>query len=373
MKLSDGIGARHLPALDGVRGLAILLVFAFHCLPQPDGSFVLLDLLLTLKASFWFGVDVFFVLSGFLITGILIDTREAPKRVSAFYARRTLRIFPLYYAALLLVFGGAALFGLGSALGLAGTAPLPWFLAYGFNVHVALHQSWPETAVLNHFWTLCVEEQFYLVWPWLVWLVPIRRLPWMMVGTIVFAMAVKALAFLPAIEPVTLATAMPARMDSFAAGGLLAWMHRAGSPARATAAMRALLYASGAALCLLALPQRHLTLETAAGLALTAPLLAAFFAALIHLSLHPSRELRWLPAAMSLSALRWLGKYSYGIYVYHWLVWFLLVRTELFAGWALSPWGNTAVTGVATLVLAWLSYHLLENPFLRLKNRFRAR
>lgn len=367
-----GGSIRHFPALDGLRGLAILLVFAFHCFPQPAGEFLAADVLLTLKSSFWFGVDLFFVLSGYLITGILVDTREAKNRVVAFYARRTLRIFPLYYGVVLLVFGGAELLGAVSRIGLDGTASLPWFLVYGFNFYLAIYQSWPDSSILNHFWTLCVEEQFYLVWPWLVWSVPSRRLPWVIGATILFAIAVKALAFLPAIEPITLATAMPARMDSFAAGGMLAWLQRNIPVARMTRWFRCVFYGAAVLLALLALPQRQLSLETPIGLLVVAPLLAAFFSALVHLSLHPSRELLWLPYAFRMAPLRWLGKYSYGIYVYHWLVWFALVRTEIFGGWVRSPWENTAITASATLLLAWVSFHCLEKPFLHLKARFQA-
>jgi peptidoglycan/LPS O-acetylase OafA/YrhL len=165
----------YFPALDGLRAVAFLMVFGAHYLKLPWG---------------WTGVDVFFVLSGFLITGILFDARNQPHRVRNFYVRRTLRIFPLCYGLMLLLLLSYPIFhwdwdwkwllwpaylgnfcrgihpyGVGSAMELlADFKPLSR-IYHG----VALS--------FGHFWSLCVEEQFYLIWPWVVfWLRDRRKL-----------------------------------------------------------------------------------------------------------------------------------------------------------------------------------------------------
>ena len=150
-----------IPALDGLRGIAILLVLIHHLtIYRPEGG---LDSWIAAVPLFgWCGVNLFFVLSGFLITGILLDTRDSPVFYRSFFARRVLRIFPLYYGVLFLGFVLAPLL-------------LPMPDAYG------RHQLWLWTYLANfampfgkgepafsHFWSLCVEEQFYLVWPFLV-------------------------------------------------------------------------------------------------------------------------------------------------------------------------------------------------------------
>lgn len=363
---------QHWLELDGVRGAAIVLVFAFHCLPAPQGDFFPIDAALTLKASFWFGVDLFFVLSGFLITGILIDSRDASNRFQTFYARRTLRIFPLYYFGLLFTFVILPLL-VPDDLAIGETAPPAWFLTYAFNIFLAIQQSWPEAPVLNHFWSLCVEEQFYLVWPFVIWFTADRHLPKVMIGTIAFAIIVKISMGLASLEPVALYTSMPARMDSFACGGLMAWLHRFAPAERVTFPARATFYSSAIALIALAIPGRGLHLDSAWVVAIGIPLLAVFFATLIYLVLHPVGEFRQIRHLFRQSSLRWLGRYSYGIYVYHWIVQYTVIRNDAFGWRSENPWWNTFLVAITTLLIARLSFLLIEAPFLNLKKRFQPR
>src|SRR5579862_2656025 len=178
--------ARKILALDGVRGLAISLVFLIHF--QQAGAipsrYHLANLLMH---SGWCGVDLFFVLSGFLITTGLLDSKESDNFFSAFYMRRVLRIFPLYYAVLGIAMACSALFP-GYAPGVTllsdsqiGSIFPDW---QGWLSHVLYLQNWwmpwkepGSRNILGHFWSLGVEEQFYLVWPFCVWLLPRRRLP----------------------------------------------------------------------------------------------------------------------------------------------------------------------------------------------------
>src|SRR5262245_10664845 len=160
--------ASHIPALDGIRGIAILLVLLFHFgqyghgLPYPA---VFVDKLFHRICQIgWVGVDLFFVLSGFLITGILYDSKGRNHYFRNFYVRRCLRILPLYYFSLILfLIVLPKLFPLHTGFRSLRQDSF-WYWTYLSNVRVA-YRGWDSFGVLDHFWSLAVEEQFYLLWP----------------------------------------------------------------------------------------------------------------------------------------------------------------------------------------------------------------
>lgn len=153
----------HIPALDGVRGLAVLIVLCLHYLGGAQSANPAVRAFGYALRAGWSGVTLFFVLSGFLITGILWDTRHQPLR--NFFLRRTVRIFPLYYFALLLVAGG---------LIVVGSEWREWhdwliFLVYGRNIQPLVYNLGIGGPFrVDHFWSLACEEQFYIVWPFLL-------------------------------------------------------------------------------------------------------------------------------------------------------------------------------------------------------------
>lgn len=164
----------HIPELDGLRGLAILLVFAGHTAQfGSQYSETTNPLMSFLGRNTGLGVDLFFVLSGFLITGLLYDAKESSGYFRTFYARRTLRIFPLYYATLAIV--AALKFGFPDVFALKTlTSEAQWAnWTYTSNILIALKDWGSEPGYLGHFWSLAVEEQFYVVWPVVV--LAIRR------------------------------------------------------------------------------------------------------------------------------------------------------------------------------------------------------
>ena len=177
--------SRHLLALDGVRGLAILLVLIYHFTLGMSGSGLASRLFLKLTATGWCGVDLFFVLSGFLITGILVDAKESPHRFRNFYARRALRIFPLYYAILTFIFVFLPLVAVRSE----GVAPLGdagiWLWGYGTNILAAQRNAWFP---LGHFWSLAVEEHFYIFWPAVVMWCDRRTVLWVCASMVIIAL-----------------------------------------------------------------------------------------------------------------------------------------------------------------------------------------
>jgi peptidoglycan/LPS O-acetylase OafA/YrhL len=168
----------HILGLDGLRGLAILMVMFGHFIVvgknlephTPVHRFF---------QSGYLGVDFFFVLSGFLITGILLDTKHRKPYFKVFYWRRALRIFPLYYGLLAISWLSVMLITPGDAALLKGHDSPAWFWLYASNIGMACKGTWldsPTWVGLGHFWSLAVEEQFYLVWPMLVFLLPVKLL-----------------------------------------------------------------------------------------------------------------------------------------------------------------------------------------------------
>ena len=166
MPLSQSSTApRHIPALDGVRGIAAATVFVLHYGGGAQSTFAPIRILGEALHLGWAGVSLFFVLSGFLITGILWDGFRQEHWWRNFYARRSLRIFPLYYLSLLL----ALLFALTIDAGQHNLSSLLVYALYLQNIPTLMaHVVQFAHIVLGHFWSLAVEEQFYLIWPFLL-------------------------------------------------------------------------------------------------------------------------------------------------------------------------------------------------------------
>jgi len=348
--------------------MAILLVFVYHCVPNTGVAFI--DQIGAIRHSFWIGVDLFFVLSGFLISGILIDHRQADNRWKTFYGRRSLRIFPLFYFTLLIVFL-FAVFYRPLAEQLAETAPAPWLFCYLFNFWLSANTGWPESEILNHFWSLCVEEQFYLFWPIIVFCVPLKKLPWIMAATVFGAWIFKLLIVLFDQPLIAAHTLMPARMDAFALGGLVAWMFRHPERCIQPVIVRRVFWISALIIASIAAPTRGLFPDQPLTPSLATPLLALFFASTIFLAVRPAGEFVHVNKIWRLSFLRLAGRYSYGLYVYHWLLQVTLVKYDLFGIKTVYPWFNFAIVTVLTITISVASYHLLEMPFLKLKRFFR--
>lgn len=213
----------HIPELAGLRGIAVALVFMNHY--APAGRFFQ-----ALGNIGWLGVDIFFVLSGFLITGILLDTRENRHYYRDFYVRRSLRIFPAYYLVLFsILLVSAWQEGDDSYKELKAWGHPAWFVLYAANIKMAVAGLTPKLFALVPFWSLHVEEQFYLIWPFLV-----RRLRKETLA--------KALIFMVAFSPLLRIALwrwdpgnallqyvlLPCRLDGLALGSMIALRFRQG-------------------------------------------------------------------------------------------------------------------------------------------------
>ena len=365
-----------------MRGIAILLVILFHhTLMRQETAFD--RVYVNFVRLGWSGVDLFFVLSGFLITGLLLDAKGGAGYFRNFYIRRTLRIFPLYYAFLFFTLRIAPWLWPDTPLNEMARASMEgtseaWYWLYGSNLLFARDESFghPNLAVT---WSLAIEEQFYIVWPLIVAVTSRRALMWTcgtLMGTAlalrVWLVLTDAHWILPYVLPMC-------RMDALAAGALVALAIRGAARARLLA--RARITGAAAFAAVLAIWVYEDPLDNGDG---GEPLmqtggytaLAVSYAALVALAAGSPVDSR-LARFLSLGSLRVLGQYSYALYLFHVPV-RRFVRDEYFPVTSFPSLFGSPLPGqllfyaaatAPALALAWLSWHLFEKRILRL-NRF---
>ena len=374
-------GFTHIPALDGIRGLAILLVLFDHLFwANGRTGNKIFDFISAIRDSSYVGVNLFFALSGFLITGILLDSLSIPRYFRTFYARRSLRIFPLYYGSLLL------LICLSPLLRFTWSGWQYFYLTYTANLvsnfhHVPL-SLWRFN--INHFWSLQVEEQFYWIWPLIVYRVRSARSV-VRISLIGCGIALGLRIFFVLFrhhpgftDQYLLYSFTPACADNILFGCCLAALLRSNSRNRVLRLAPRALLASVIVLSVIAALNGSLgwTETTTAGFLI--PTLGFTFVGIastsaIALAIQPaSRTSRIFESHF----LRFFGTYSYGIYVFHYSLSGLIgtpLRTYVDATVHIKVLGVLAsalAAGSASVVLAWLSYRYFEVPFLRLKRFF---
>lgn len=361
MELNEG-NRQYYPALDGLRGFAILLVVLYH-------NFSFLPYL----NYGWLGVDLFFVLSGFLITQILCTTVNSGNYFRNFYVRRVLRIFPLYYLFLILFL---------ILLPLIPSFPLDmsyyqknqfWFWTYLQNWTLIFNYDGKATA-LNHFWSLAVEEQFYVIWPFVIITIKnVRKLLLICIVTLLMIIMARLAIWhnrdlFPSYNWLFLFT----RVDGILIGSMLSIVYQKNPQLVRKYTTILVLSLAGLNFFIYFIPkQQSFPVWPIAGYTT----FSAIFAILVYESVLKENHL--ISFIFNNSLLRFLGKYSYGFYIFHWPI-FLIVKpyTDLWAkrifelqgNWYLLP--SSILATLAGLTIAFASFHIFEKHFLKLKSHF---
>lgn len=364
------------PALDGLRGAAVLLVFWFHYGGGLRSHWWVVRLFGYVAQMGWVGVDVFFALSGFLITRLLVNGFGQPHQLRNFFGRRALRILPLYGVAI----GLCAVTALFYGAKLSSLRPLLLYALFLQNVpslvNSALHA--PPPLPLHHLWSLAVEEQFYLLWPFAI---QAAGTPRRIFGLCLAVFALSCLVrlglfgnpFIPAQMAQSFAVFLPVRAGALALGGALAVSYGA-QPSTLKSLSGTLLVCAAATSFVTYLITgafaHTLLLNNCIAYVVGLTAIDVTSAAIVGLSLYPNpvRDL------LSWSWLRALGRISYGFYVFHILLEPVFDRlgsllTHSVSGFAYQG-ARLACAFPLTCLVAWLSFRFLEQPLLLLQKRF---
>ena len=371
------VDTKRIPALDGLRGIAILIVVFGHIALFGTNDAQRANPVVRFFAdNNGTGVDLFFVLSGFLITGILCDTRDRQGYFRTFYTRRTLRIFPLYYSVLAIVAVGRAVFPHLYALNTISPAAQLANWTYTTNILMSARGWGAEPLFLGHFWSLAVEEQFYILWPLVVFKLRRETLVKVAVAGAVIALILRFLliqkvSFLPAYM------LLPARMDALLTGSLIAlWLRGPnGLPSWITSRVLMILvfalFAVDISFSNFGLRGALLVFRSAFHFSVT----TAAFGVLLVSALGLPDKLDW-SKVFGARVLRFFGKYSYAIYVFHLAIivslptlikTFQLITVGHIADINIFLFGAIAIA--LTVGVSLISWNVLEQPFLKLKER----
>ncbi|HTV09570.1 MAG TPA: acyltransferase [Candidatus Aquilonibacter sp.] len=369
----------HNPALDGIRGLAILCVLGHHLVYiNSSVNTPLYIWARALRDSLWSGVDIFFALSGFLITGILVRTLDAPGYFRNFYGRRTLRIFPLYYMVLLIILACT------HWLRIHWGSQIWRLLTYSNHPFPPLHSSqWSfyfgGYISLVNFWSLHIEEQFYFFWPFLIFFFrrP-RRLLAVAGGLSLFSIALRIFLGTRGVSYIGLYSSLASRVDSLLIGASLALLLYTNVRHRVLRAAPVLLSIFSLLLAIIFFTHRGLLWEHASPtlFSLQFTLISLCATALIAVCLDNTSPVSRL---FSTPVLRFFGKYSYGMYIYHsilpmfYMSAFLSLIAPLAHHPAIQHLLTTLVELTTTIIVSVLSFDFVESRFLRLKRYFSYR
>ena len=341
----DAVSPAYRAQLDTLRAAAVTTVLVTHLL-VPFGPAHQ-------------GVRLFFVISGFLITGILLKQRDEShqtlwQKLRIFYVRRSIRIWPIYYLTL-----GAAF-----AVNLASVRDSAlWHFAYLSNFYYMKVGSW-DPAVTGHLWSLSVEEQYYLLWPAIVLLIPDRRLVWVLAGGAATAVLYRWIMTLTSVAYPDIGT--PAALDALCMGGALALAKHAGIPYRS---LRPYLW-SALISALVAIAILEHSGSASAKFVLVDFCFAVVFTAIVAAADHGVKGP--LKTIFESRPILYIGRISYGIYLYHLFVAYVTLRAASYIGFDLPARGIATFLMVSalTIVAATISWFVVERPLASWKRRF---
>lgn len=366
--------SKRIPILDTLRGFAILLVLQFHFAEGLTNLPVAQNAVYGVLHAGWIGVDLFFVLSGFLITGILLDSRKSARYFRNFYMRRLLRTFPLYYGFL---FGVLIVIPLIRPIHTEAARVLIhnqiWLWLYATNIALVAK---PDTMTpLSHFWSLAVEEQFYLVWPFVVYYLPVSKLIRVCGMCFAFSLIARCILMASGIGHPAAYVLTPCRLDALSTGAYIAVIWREGWLTRSK------FYLALVVLLLSFIFLAVVFIKDGLRLEINAPFMQSvgysavdlFFGSILVVAIYVKKI-----QALDIPVLAQFGKYSYAIYIFHrplhgWL-YKVVGLQSLTTAWApglprLVPF--LVLAPVACLLLSAVSWNLYERHFLQAKRFFR--
>ncbi|MGC2282700.1 MAG: acyltransferase [Candidatus Acidiferrales bacterium] len=341
---------RRIPQLDAVRGVAILVVM-MHNISFKYSVFHSQQLF----RNGWMGVDLFFVLSGLLITGILLDTKQSQGYFKNFYVRRCLRIWPLYYSLIFFMFVVVRFLNRSEFPNVLRTSS-PWWAFPLFLQNFLLPVSTDAAGPLGVTWSLAIEEQFYLIWPLIVQFSSRNQLRRICIAVMCVS---PVLRYYLSLRHVNLYVNVFCRLDGLMAGALIALLVRSDNFDPSKLLKRAWV------LLVIAAPLAFVT-EAFDARWIVFSFTALASASFVYVSWFS--EQKWLHAVMTNRVLIYTGTISYGLYLLHKIPFGMVQAAHLDR----RPYLPLPIILVASFALAALSWNLLEKPFLDLKRYFAA-
>jgi peptidoglycan/LPS O-acetylase OafA/YrhL len=366
----------HIRGLDAIRGAAIVAVLAVHFVGNSHNPIGPVERAVVHACTFgMYGVDLFFVLSGFLITGILVDSKPKADYFRGFYKRRALRIFPLYYAVLAVLFG-----------------VLPFFVHVPSLVDLDKHQAWAWLYAINiydtlqhrlampyidQFWSLCVEEHFYFVWPLIVWLCPRKTLERVTLAIALLALAARVAGAATHVSDTALYVLTPFRLDGLGLGAYLAVRARRDREGLVDVGRAAPYLASaGVAVIIATTMVAHRWRATTDVLFAARESAYVLLCAALLIAAVTSPPGAVIRRVFDSATLRFFGKYSYGLYVYHHFISYYLATHDTYDALGAAVGSHPLSVAILTaagvgvsIAVSLVSFHAFEQPFLRLGRR----
>lgn len=343
---------KYIPALDGVRALAILLVLVYHWFPEGQG--------INLMPNGPIGVTLFFVLSGYLISNILMEQQSLgtfARSFKNFVVRRALRIFPIYF---LVLIGLLVLQRFSIVVNTDFYTHPGYYWTYLVNYWIELHGNWSDA--LSPYWSLSVEEQFYLLWPFCMLILATRFRAYFLWFTVIFGVVYR---YFSVHVYGGLGVSMFSCVDTFAWGALLAHYLRAGQSAVLAIWIKRLIIPVG--FCFLMICLKHSDGD------LVKQLFFRTFTSLVSMALlFYAMQPGWVAKVFSVQPLRLIGQMSYGLYLYHMLVPDVFFKLAGRAGVSIPELPYNIVPFVVLSLSAYLSYRLIEMPIQAFKRYFVA-
>lgn len=357
-------GKKYYPQLDGLRAVAVLAVFVSHWVP--------LNIVKKIGFGFW-GVNLFFVLSGFLITEILLreigKNKPAWQLLKSFFYKRILRIFPIYYLVIIFAF----------VLNLDNSRD---FSLYTFTYTLNFYNAFTGNIglYLSHMWSLCVEEQFYLIWPFLLIFIKPKFHLHLILATILGAILLRYLLYYTEFPNYSIYNyrSMPASMDALGLGGLMAYL-KIFKPALLKTILNYSFITIIAMVAYLLIVFTNNQYSTILNETFLRTLVSIFSFFIIANALTGYKN--WVGTFLESKWMQFLGRISYGLYLYHLIIsTFLISALEAFIKESILPYLpdifnyniyilSAPVYFLLTVITATISFYLIEKPFLKLKEK----